>query len=244
MKITTAILLAIISLSVGCKEREVEEPIKLPPLEETFAPSNPPVFPVPGDEPPVAFNPKASWQVVYNGKYTNYGQENVITDGFGFSPKGKFPIAYLSAHYEDWRPDAKSFDLKGSRKLGKWKGEKYIDWDRPKNMEVMKQRILYVKRKGYKAIDWDNVDGPDGLAYFKWLARETKAEGLLVGLKNAVEFLPHVHEQVDFVVSEAYNKSEQTVYAKYGLAGVHMGYGSKTYPPLYRVRSKSKGNKY
>lgn len=184
------------------------------------------------------------WQVVYFGKYKNYGQENVITDVFEFGPKGKFSIAYISAHYENWRPDAKNFDLSGSRKLGKWRGEKYIDWDKPKNKEVMRQRIQLAKRKGYDAIDWDNVDGPDGLNYFKWLIKETKAAGLKIGLKNAVEFLPHVYQDIDFVVSEAYNRQEQVIYGKYNLIGVHMGYGTKTYPPLYRVRNKQKGNRY
>jgi hypothetical protein len=222
-------------LFVGCEE-------ELPPQVEPTS-----FLPIPGENTPAEFDPQASWQVVYNGKYRNYGQKNVITDGFGFHPQGEFSIAYLSAHYEDWRPDAKDFDLRGSKPLGKWKGERYIVWDHPKNKAVMRERILYVKRKGYHAIDWDNVDykaNSGGLSYFKWLIVETKKQGLKIGLKNAVEYLPHISTQIDFVVSEAYNKSEQTIYKKYGLFGVHMGYGNMTYPPLYRVRSGSEGNKY
>jgi|DEB0MinimDraft_6_1074348.scaffolds.fasta_scaffold64433_2 hypothetical protein len=226
--------------------------------EHIDIPSIPPLdtIAVEEGEAPKKVGANKKWQVVYNGKYRNHGQTHVITDGFGFSPKGEYSIAYLSAHYESWRPDAKNFNLRGSKALGKWKGEKYIDWRHPENLTVMRKRIAMVKKKGYHAIDWDNVDSgiygyglkkvngkPYNLDYLRWLIKETHAAGLGCGLKNFVEALPYVHEHVEFAVSEASSKNEMLVYKKYDIHGVHMGYGAKTYH-LYRVRNGSSGNKY
>jgi hypothetical protein len=190
-----------------------------------------------------------SWQIVYHGPYVPNGSDYTILDLFEHSvedvAKAKFPIAYFSAHYEAWRPDAYRFGKK-LHKIPGWKGESYVDWTDRKNQRVMLNRLGYAKEKGFRGVDIDNVDGPGTLAYFQWLQKECRREGLQIGLKNAVEILPKVGTEVDFFVSEATSSLELLVYRKYQKPVVRMYYGkgAKTPDFVFPVTSGKLGNKF
>lgn len=220
-----------------------------------------PLIPAPVEEPPSQppkkVTPKkitipqteASWQIVYFGPYKDNGANLTILDLFEFSAsdvaRTRYPIAYFSAHYEKWRPDAKDFGKKLGR-LGHWKGESYIDWRDPKNRQVMLKRLDLAVKKGFKGVDIDNVDGPMGKEYFGFLLIEARTRGLTVGLKNFVEVLPVYGEVVDFFVSEATSEKELLCYFPYKQPVVRMGYGrgAKTPPFIFEVRNKRYNNRF
>jgi len=197
------------------------------------------------------------WQITYNGNLkVAAGTDYVIIDLFDYGSRGVAtvkaagakPIAYFSAHYEDWRPDKGQFGRKLG-KIGGWKGEYYIDWTDPRNQTVMLSRLERASRLGYWGVDMDNVDGPGMGGYFAWLYKAAKAKGLAVGLKNSVELLPTWGAKVDFFVSEATNSGELTCYKPYILPtrpAVRMCYSRKVPTPAYiaEVWSKTKGSKY
>jgi len=189
-----------------------------------------------------------SWQIVYYGSYQPNGAAYTILDLFEHSKsdvqKAQYPIAYFSAHYENWRPDAKQFGRK-LRKLGNWKGEYYIAWQDAKNQAVMLRRLDLAKAKGFKGVDIDNVDY-GGKGYFAWLYAEARKRGLAVGLKNYVEILPEFGHKVDFFVSEASQASELSCYKRYGKPTVRMYYsrGAPTPSYIYAVKSKRNGNRF
>ena len=200
-------------------------------------------------EVPVTLDKDGSWQIVYNGKYTDYGKDFVILDLFEFSKediaKCKFPIAYFSAHYEDWRPDKNLFGKKLNGISG-WKGERYVQWDDLNNQNVMKLRLDLAVKKGFKGVDIDNIDGPSSVAYFSWLLREAKKRNLAVGMKNTVEHLNIFGEDVDFFFLLASSLEELTCYKKYNKPVVRMYYGrgAKTPSYIYEIRSGKNGNKF
>ena len=189
------------------------------------------------------------WQVVYQGQYVPNGADYTILDLFDYKSsdvaKAKYPIAYFSAHYENWRPDAKMFG-KLLKHISGWRGERYIKWDDKKNQRVMKRRLALARAKGFRGVDIDNVDGPNTRKYFQWLYREAKRRGLTVGLKNAVEVLPRFGSRVDFFVTEAYKESELTVYEQYNKPTVRMYYGEGAPTPPYidEVINKVDGNRF
>lgn len=191
----------------------------------------------------------ASWQVVYYGKFQDNGADYTILDLFEHTrqdvAKARFPIAYFSAHYEDWRPDARQFGRK-LRKLGSWKGEYYIDWRDQKTQAVMLRRLDRAREMGFLGVDIDNVDGPGGREYFAWLYHQAKQRGLAVGLKNFVEILPEFGHKVDFFVSEASALAELKVYQQYRKPVVRMGYGRGARTPgfIYEVRNKRNANRF
>lgn len=215
-----------------------------------------PTIPVPGEQPektnaipPPANGQLHTWQIVYYGTFEDNGADLTILDLFEHSAadvaRCRYPIAYFSAHYEKWRPDAGDFGRKG-RSIPGWKNENYVDWTDPKVQSVMKNRLRLAVDKGFRGVDIDNVDGPGGRDYFPWLYTEAKRRGLTVGLKNFVEILPAWGEQADFFVSEASAANELSCYQRFKKPVVRMYYGkgAKTPDYIYPVRSKNDGNRF
>ena len=191
----------------------------------------------------------ATWQVVYFGKYIPNGADYTILDLFDYRAsdvaKANYPIAYFSAHYEDWRPDARRFGkLRG--RINRYPRERYIKWNDRKNKRVMIRRLNLARRKGFKGVDIDNIDGPNTFKYFRWLVRQAKKRGLTVGMKNAVEQLNYFGPRVDFFVSEATKLNEMTVYEEFEKPTVRMYYGkgAATPPFIFQVRSRQNGNRF
>lgn len=128
---------------------------------------------------------------------------------------GRKVICYFSAgSYEDWRDDRDQFhksDL-GS-KLAGWEGERWLDVNSENVRKIMLARLDIAREKGCDGVDPDNVDGYDnhnglGLTradaadYVNWLANETHARDMSIGLKNAGDIIPYVIRNMQWSVNE------------------------------------------
>lgn len=194
-----------------------------------------------------------SWSIQYEGKIIPRGKDYHIVDLFDVSSadlaalraQGTKPIAYFSSQYEDWRSDSSQFPKAAiGKKLGNWKGEHWID---PKNAQIraiMRARMDLAKRRGFRGVDVDNVDfyladtGFDrsraaALDYIRFLKREARKRGLMFGLKNAVELVPTLKNEVDFFMNEEAHQYGDT------------GYYSRVSKPVFNVEYKrpSKGTR-
>jgi endo-alpha-1,4-polygalactosaminidase (GH114 family) len=112
--------------------------------------------------------------------------------------QGRVVLCYISVgSWEDWRPDADQFpaEVLGNDYEG-WPGERWLDIRRIDLLSpIMRARLDLCRDKGFDGVEPDNVDGytndtgfpltyQDQLAYNIWLAGETHARGLSIGLKN------------------------------------------------------------
>jgi hypothetical protein len=135
-------------------------------------------------------------------------------------------ICYFSAgSYEKWRTDSKEFGLTGKDdvNIGKpligWDGEWWFQTSSTKVRDLMKSRIKKAAVAACDAIDPDNIDGYDtegepanksgfnlsrdaATDYIKFLAAEAHAQGMAMGLKNGIDLIPQVLNDVQFQVSE------------------------------------------
>ena len=220
-------------------------------------------------------------QVVYNGKYEPNGSTWVILDHEEHGKRevalaeanDSIPIAYMSAHWEQWRKDSAWFESCTMGPIPDWDNEQYVDWDKyiqvarkgklvsiqPVKL-VMQQRLDEIKANGFLGVDIDNVDGPDSLAYFAWLFDEAKARGLLVGLKNCADVYMengkikiskncnlYTHgSRVDFFVTEASDRNELHVYEQFSQPCFRMYYKKGAETPMFMseaTRNKD-GNRF
>lgn len=129
---------------------------------------------------------------------------------------GHRAVAYFSAGtHESWRPDAPLFppSALGRALDGGWTGERWVQTSSPDVRAVMRARLDEAARRGFDGVDPDNVDGWDNrnglgltrdgaVEYVVWLAREARARGLAVGLKNAGDIVPRVLGEVQWAVNE------------------------------------------
>ncbi|KAL4994582.1 glycoside hydrolase superfamily [Aspergillus recurvatus] len=125
-------------------------------------------------------------------------------------------ICYFSAGtYEDWRPDASSFDSSSlGAGLDDWPGENWVDLRSENVRAVMSSRLDKAVEKGCDGVDPDNVDAynndqgglglteDDSVDFMNWLAAEAHARGLSIGLKNAGSIIPRVIENMQWSVNE------------------------------------------
>lgn len=124
-------------------------------------------------------------------------------------------ICYFNAGgSETWRSDYTQFlaaDI--GKKLDKWEGENWIDTRSVNVRNIMRARIALARTKGCDAVDPDNMDGyatssgfpltqATAIDYMQFLSAQAKANGLLVGLKNAGQIVPQVLNITDFAVNE------------------------------------------
>jgi endo-alpha-1,4-polygalactosaminidase (GH114 family) len=135
-------------------------------------------------------------------------------------------ICYFSAgSYENWRTDNAEFGLTGpdNVNIGKpligWDGEWWFQTGSTKVRDLMKSRIKKAAAAGCDAIDPDNMDGYDtdgedanktgfnlsrdtATNYVQFLAAEAHAQGMAIGLKNGLDIIPNVLNDVEFQVQE------------------------------------------
>ncbi|KAF2266526.1 hypothetical protein CC78DRAFT_420117, partial [Lojkania enalia] len=149
--------------------------------------------------------------------------------------KTKSVICYFSAgSREDWRKDAMDFTAADIGKemrdpndpLEDWPGENWIDVKSTNVRNIMKARIEKAAKYGCSAIDPDNVDGydsnhQDGYTYDKsvyaeyvnYLAGIARDNNLAIGLKNALDIIPDVQQNIQFAVNEqCHEKKECQIY--------------------------------
>ncbi|KAF2474914.1 uncharacterized protein BDR25DRAFT_214372 [Lindgomyces ingoldianus] len=132
---------------------------------------------------------------------------------------GKKVVCYFSAGTaEDWRPDFGNFtESDMGANLPLWPGERYLNI-RSKNVwKIMARRLLLAKQKGCDAVDPDNIDvysnlngggvkppitERDAIRYLRQLSSFSHRLGMSIGLKNSLEILPFVTNNVEFAVNE------------------------------------------
>ncbi|KAL2002887.1 hypothetical protein VTN02DRAFT_5673 [Thermoascus thermophilus] len=131
--------------------------------------------------------------------------------------QGRRVICYFSAgSYENWRPDKdkfKSSDL--GNKLKGWDGERWLDLTSTNVRNIMVSRLDLAREKGCDGVDPDNVDGyekdndsgldltmADAADFVNFLANETHARNMSIGLKNAGGIIPSVIGNMQWSVNE------------------------------------------
>jgi len=128
---------------------------------------------------------------------------------------GKKVICYFSAgSFEDWRPDAGSFQAsdKGAA-LDGWAGEWWLNTNSANVRNIMTSRIELAKTKGCDGVDPDNVDGyanTNGISltedsavdYMTFLADAAHSRGMSIGLKNAAGLVEKLLPIMEFHVNE------------------------------------------
>jgi hypothetical protein len=129
--------------------------------------------------------------------------------------QGRRVVCYFSAgSAENWRPDHDRFspaDL--GKPLDGWPGEKWVDTRSANVRAIMTTRLDLARDRGCDGVEPDNVDAYTNkpgfpltaatqLDYNRFLAREARARGLRVGLKNDVDQLAQLAPDFDFAVNE------------------------------------------
>ncbi|MEN9580290.1 MAG: hypothetical protein RJA70_3299, partial [Pseudomonadota bacterium] len=133
----------------------------------------------------------------------------------GLRADGRIVICYFSAGtVEDYRDDAKDFAANDIGKpLPEWPDEKWVDVRSAGVRKIMQKRLDLAVTRGCDGVEPDNVDGyanDNGLAleetdqvdYNRFLARESHARGLSVGLKNAVSLAALLEPDFDWALNE------------------------------------------
>lgn len=128
---------------------------------------------------------------------------------------GRVVICYFSAgSHEDWRPDADAFpDSAIGSPLDEWPGERWLDVRDPDVRDALAQRLDLAVDKGCDGVEPDNVDGytngsgfpltaADQLDFNQWLAEQSHARGLSVGLKNDLDQVEALLPYFDWALNE------------------------------------------
>ena len=130
--------------------------------------------------------------------------------------RGRRVVCYLSAgSWEEFRPDARRFP---ASVIGKdyegWSGEKWLDIRQIELLApIMRSRLDQCAAKGFDGIEPDNIDSyqadtgfsltyEDQLRYNIWLADESHARGLSIGLKNDPEQVDDLLAHFDWALTE------------------------------------------
>lgn len=124
-------------------------------------------------------------------------------------------ICYFSAgSYENWRPDASSFDDADlGDTLEGWSNEKWLNISSPNVHTIMLTRLDLAVNKSCDGVDPDNIDGydnqngldlteQDSIDYMGFLATAAHERNMSIGLKNAGSIIPDIIDYVDWSVNE------------------------------------------
>lgn len=158
---------------------------------------------------------------------------------------GKVVICYFSAgSYEPDRPDSDALSKTGlGRTLDGWPDEKWLDIRATGVRDLMKARLDTAKSKGCDGVEPDNVDGfdnenglgltqKDALEYDRFLATESHARGLSIGLKNSLGLVSDLVSSFDWALNEEclqYDECDTLEpFIKAGKAVFHCEYGKNT----------------
>jgi len=134
---------------------------------------------------------------------------------------GRRVICYISVgSWEEWRADAGLFppELLGDAYEG-WPGERWLDIRRIDQLApIMLARLDLCRAKGFDGVEPDNIciyqdatgfplSYADQLEYARWLAEESHARGLAIGIKNAPDMVVDFLSFFDFaIVEEAFDQ--------------------------------------
>lgn len=166
--------------------------------------------------------PGTSWQWQLTGPLdTNVDVAMFDIDLFTSSPediadlhaRGRRVVCYFDTAYEPDRPDEGRLRPYRGHPVEGWEGQNWVDIREPAVTAVMIERIQLAADKGCDGVEADDVDvasndpgfpitREDQRAFIRKLAREAHARGLAYGLKNALEDIPMLIDEVDFAVNE------------------------------------------
>lgn len=129
--------------------------------------------------------------------------------------QGRRVVCYFSAgSSENWRSDFARFEAADmGNPLDNWPGERWLDTRSANVREIMQSRLDLAASKGCDGVEPDNMDAYQNgsgfaltaetqLDYNRFIAREARARGLAVGLKNDVDQLAVLEPEFDFAVNE------------------------------------------
>ena len=141
--------------------------------------------------------------------------ETSADDIAGLQADGRIVVCYFSAgSYEGWRPDADRFrDRDLGETLDGFEDERWLDVRSDTVRAVIEGRLDLAVAAGCDGVEPDNVDGAtndtgfdltaaDSLEFNRFIARNARARGLLVGLKNADRHVLELVDEFDFAVNE------------------------------------------
>jgi hypothetical protein len=168
--------------------------------------------------------PGATWQWQLTGRLdTSVDAQMYDIDLFSSSAEtiqmlhsaGRIVVCYFSAgSYEPDRPDSDALEQTGlGSALDGWPDEKWLDIRSTEVRDLMKARLDLAKSKGCDGVEPDNVDGfdntnglgltmQDALDYDRFLAAESHARGLSVGLKNSLSLVSSLVSSFDWALDE------------------------------------------
>lgn len=165
-----------------------------------------------------------SWHIQYQGTMADPDADVHNLDGVGtpaaqvdaLHARGARVICYINAGAsEDFRDDAGRFpDGVQGAALDGWPDERWLDIrELDVLVPIMATRMDECRDKGFDAVDPDNLNGftqdtgfpltqADALAYQRALIELAHDRGLGIGLKNTMELIPELADEVDFAVNE------------------------------------------
>jgi hypothetical protein len=158
---------------------------------------------------------------------------------------GRRVICYFSAgSRENWRPDAAQFEASDhGNPLDDWVGETWLDTRSSNVRAIMKSRLDLAVSRGCDGVEPDNVDAyandsgfpltaQTQLDYDGFLATESHARGLSVGLKNAGDLAASLQPSFDWALNEQcleYAECQALqVFVSAGKAVFHVEYASSS----------------
>lgn len=190
---------------------------------------------------PLVIPANSSWHLQLNGKLKQPERRVYDIDLYdthattiaNLKARGRIVICYFSAGtLENWRPDASLYPQTAiGAALPDWPGERWLDVRRSDVRELLARRLDLAVEKGCDGVDPDNVDGysnanglgltsHDQIDFNRWLAQAAHQRQLSVGLKNAIEILPELHEAFDFAINEScYRFQECSAYQLFSSQG-------------------------
>jgi hypothetical protein len=170
-------------------------------------------------------SPGSSWQWQLSGEIdTSIEAEMYDLDLFDTPQRvidqlhsaGRTVICYFSAgSWENWRPDAQAYPAEILGKpLEGWQDERWVDIRQVDALEpILVGRLDLAAQKDCDGVEADNVDAyandsgfpltaQDQLDFNRWLAGQSHARGLSIGLKNDLDQIPDLLPYFDWALNE------------------------------------------
>jgi hypothetical protein len=127
--------------------------------------------------------------------------------------QGRRVVCYFDTAYEPYRPDESRLRPYRGQVIDGWPDQTWLDIRKPEVVAVMRDRIALAAERGCDGVEADDVDvanNDTGFAitrdaqrtFIRTLAHEAHARGLAYGLKNALEDVEALLDDVDFAVNE------------------------------------------
>lgn len=126
---------------------------------------------------------------------------------------GRRVICYLDTAYEPGRPDSAQLEPYTHNEVEGWPGQFWLDVTEPAVVAVMHDRLALAAERDCDAVEADDVDSrsndpgtgitaAEQQAFIRDLAATAHGLGLSFGLKNDLEEIDQLLDDVDFAINE------------------------------------------